>query len=157
MFDLTSSKMLLLAVIALLVVGPKDLPVLLRSIGRYVGMIKRQAAEFRAQFDEAMKESELSELKKQVEDFSREAEQAVKEAETTLNKEVAAVESEAHKTLADIDRVANAEAEARGELASPKPAETLPAPDAAAHGEAATPAPAADAQPAAKPVERAGA
>ena len=126
MFDLTSSKMLLLAVIALLVVGPKDLPALLRTVGRYMGMIKRQAAEFRSQFDEAMRETELADLKKQVDEFSREAESAVREAETTLNREVAAVESEASKTLGEIDRVANSELEARPEPAS------LPAPDAAA-------------------------
>ena len=59
MFDFTSSKLLILGIVALLVIGPKDLPALLRTIGKYVGIIKRQAAEFRAQFDEAMRESEL--------------------------------------------------------------------------------------------------
>ena len=57
MFDLTSSKLLILAVVALIVVGPKDFPALLRTIGRYMGMIRRQANEFRAQFDEAMREN----------------------------------------------------------------------------------------------------
>ena len=60
MFDITSSKLLILGIVALLVIGPKDLPALLRTIGKYVGIIKRQAAEFRAQFDEAMRESELA-------------------------------------------------------------------------------------------------
>ena len=64
MFDITSSKLLILGIVALLVIGPKDLPALLRTIGKYMGIIKRQAAEFRAQFDEAMRESELHELKK---------------------------------------------------------------------------------------------
>ena len=59
MFDITSSKLLILGIVALLVIGPKDLPALLRTIGKYMGIIKRQAAEFRAQFDEAMRESEL--------------------------------------------------------------------------------------------------
>ena len=59
MFDITSSKLLLLGIVALLVIGPKDLPVLLRTIGKYIGIIKRQAKEFRAQFDEAMRETEL--------------------------------------------------------------------------------------------------
>ena len=84
MFDLTSSKLLLLGMIALLVVGPKELPGLLRTVGRYVGMIKRQAADFRAQFDEAMKESEIADLKKQVEDFGKEAETAVRDARDVL-------------------------------------------------------------------------
>ena len=67
MFDITSSKLLILGIVALLVIGPKDLPALLRTIGKYMGIIKRHAAEFRAQFDEAMRESELEQLKKDVE------------------------------------------------------------------------------------------
>ena len=105
MFDLGTTKLLLLGIIALLVVGPKELPGMLRTIGRYVGMMKRQAAEFRTQFDEAMKESEFADLKQQVEDLGREAQSAVKEAETTLSKEVDAVQAEANKTLATIDAV----------------------------------------------------
>jgi sec-independent protein translocase protein TatB len=67
MFDITSSKLLILGIVALLVIGPKDLPALLRTIGKYMGIIKRHAADFRAQFDDAMRESELAELKKEVE------------------------------------------------------------------------------------------
>ncbi len=111
MFDLSSTKLLLLGIIALLVVGPKDLPAMLRTIGRYVGMIKRQAAEFRSQFDDAMKESEIADLKKQMEDFGREAETAVKDAETAFHSEASALETEAGKTLAEIDKVANADME----------------------------------------------
>ena len=106
MFDLTSSKLLLLGIIALLVVGPKDLPGLLRTVGRYVGMIKRQAAEFRTQFDDAIKESELADLKKEVETFGREAETAVREAETSFQQEVDSVQAEANKTLEAIDKAA---------------------------------------------------
>jgi len=54
MFDITSSKLLILAIVALIVVGPKDLPVLLRTVGKYLGVVRRHAAEFRAQFDEAL-------------------------------------------------------------------------------------------------------
>jgi len=67
MFDITSSKLLILAILALLVVGPKDLPLLLRTVGKYLGIIRRQAAEFRAQLDEALRESELDQLKKDFE------------------------------------------------------------------------------------------
>ncbi|HEX5999885.1 MAG TPA: Sec-independent protein translocase protein TatB [Hyphomicrobiaceae bacterium] len=74
MFDITSSKLLLLAIVALLVIGPKDFPVLLRTIGRYVGIIRGHAREFRAQFDEAMRESELADLKKEMETIGRETE-----------------------------------------------------------------------------------
>jgi sec-independent protein translocase protein TatB len=90
MFDITSSKLLILGIVALLVIGPKDLPALLRTLGKYMGIIKRHAAEFRAQFDEAMRESELEQLKKDVEGMGSEAEQAMREAEQSVNKELAA-------------------------------------------------------------------
>lgn len=64
MFDITSSKLLILAIVALIVVGPKDLPVLLRTVGKYLGVIRRHANEFRAQFDEALREAELDQLRK---------------------------------------------------------------------------------------------
>ena len=89
MFDITSSKLLILFMVALLVIGPKDLPALLRTIGKYMGIIKRQAAEFRAQFDDAMRESELSDLKKQVETLGTEAEAQIRAAENTVEQQIA--------------------------------------------------------------------
>jgi sec-independent protein translocase protein TatB len=89
MFDITSSKLLILGIVALLVIGPKDLPALLRTIGKYVGIIKKHAAEFRAQFDEAIRESELEDLKKEVEKIGHEAESSVREAADTAEKQVA--------------------------------------------------------------------
>src|SRR5262249_54953818 len=88
MFDVTSSKLLILGVVALLVVGPKDLPALLRTIGRYMGIIKRHAAEFRAQFDEARGEAELDQLKKEVEGLGNTAEAHVRAAEQSLETEL---------------------------------------------------------------------
>jgi sec-independent protein translocase protein TatB len=89
MFDITSSKLLILGIVALLVIGPKDLPALLRTIGKYVGIIKRQAAEFRAQFDEAMRESELGDLKRDVESLGREAEASMRAAEQSVERDLA--------------------------------------------------------------------
>ena len=91
MFDITSSKLLILGIVALLVIGPKDLPALLRTIGKYMGIIKRQAAEFRAQFDEAMRESELQELKKSVETIQQETEASMREASSSVEKQLADV------------------------------------------------------------------
>ena len=94
MFDITSSKLLLLGIVALIVIGPKDLPVLLRTIGKYVGIIKRQAAEFRSQFEEAVRESELDQLKKDVESMGAEAEASMREAERTVTTELDAAKAE---------------------------------------------------------------
>jgi len=98
MFDITSSKLLLLGIVALIVIGPKDLPVLLRTIGKYVGIIKRQAADFRAQFDEAVRESELAELKKDVENMGKEAEASMREAERTVTTELDVVKADVEAT-----------------------------------------------------------
>ena len=94
MFDITSSKLLLLGIVALIVIGPKDLPVLLRTIGKYVGIIKRQAAEFRSQFEEAVRESELDQLKKDVESMGAEAEASMREAERTVTSELDAAKAD---------------------------------------------------------------
>ena len=84
MFDITSSKLLLLGIVALLVIGPKDFPALLRTIGKYMGIVRGHAREFRAQFDEAMRESELADLKKDVENIARETEASLQATGQTV-------------------------------------------------------------------------
>jgi sec-independent protein translocase protein TatB len=84
MFDITSSKLLLLGIVALLVIGPKDFPALLRTIGKYIGIVRGHAKEFRAQFDEAMRESELADLKKDVENIARETEASLQATGQTV-------------------------------------------------------------------------
>jgi len=68
MFDIAWSEMVLIGAVALVVIGPKDLPKALRTVGQTVGKIRRMASEFQGQFNEAMREAELADLKKQVED-----------------------------------------------------------------------------------------
>ena len=58
---------LIVGVIALIVVGPKDLPVLMRNVGKFVAHMRGMAAEFRASFDEMARQSELDELRREVE------------------------------------------------------------------------------------------
>ena len=60
-------EFLIAAVVALIVVGPKDLPVLLRKFGQFMARVRAMAAEFRASFDEMARQSELDELRKEVE------------------------------------------------------------------------------------------
>jgi sec-independent protein translocase protein TatB len=109
MFDFTSSKLLILGIVALLVIGPKDLPALLRTIGKYVGIIKRQAAEFRAQFDEAMRESELAELRKSVESIQQEAETAVQDAQSSVESHLAEARQGVDEAIADPKPAVNSE------------------------------------------------
>ena len=58
---------MLVAAVALIVVGPKDLPVLMRKVGQFVAKMRAMAAEFRASFDEIARQSELDELRREVE------------------------------------------------------------------------------------------
>ncbi|MBV8593200.1 MAG: twin-arginine translocase subunit TatB [Caulobacteraceae bacterium] len=58
---------LIVGAVALIVVGPKDLPVLMRRLGRFLAHMRGLAAEFRASFDEMARQSELDELRKEVE------------------------------------------------------------------------------------------
>ena len=57
-------EFLIVGAVALVVVGPKDLPMLLRKVGQFVGKIRGMAAEFRASFDELARQSELDELRR---------------------------------------------------------------------------------------------
>lgn len=64
---LGGSEILLIAIVALIVVGPKDLPVLMRKAGDFMTRVRAMAADFRASFDEMARQSELDELRKEVE------------------------------------------------------------------------------------------
>ncbi len=64
-------ELLVIAAVALIVVGPKDLPVMLRKLGQFTGRIRGMANEFRASFDEMARQSELDELRKEVEAMRR--------------------------------------------------------------------------------------
>jgi sec-independent protein translocase protein TatB len=65
--DIGASELLVIAVVALIVVGPKDLPMLLRKLGQFMAKLRGMASEFRASFDEMARQSELDELRKEVE------------------------------------------------------------------------------------------
>lgn len=60
-------EFIIVGAVALIVVGPKDLPVLMRKVGQFIGRMRAMAAEFRASFDELARQSELDELRKEVE------------------------------------------------------------------------------------------
>lgn len=63
MFDVGWPELLVIAIVLIVVVGPKDLPRMLRTFGRTTAKMRSMAADFRKQFDEALKEAELEELK----------------------------------------------------------------------------------------------
>ena len=65
MFDISWGKLVIIGVVALLVIGPKELPSVLRQLGQMMAKIRRMAAEFQGQFQDAMREAEMADLKKQ--------------------------------------------------------------------------------------------
>jgi sec-independent protein translocase protein TatB len=65
MFDISWGKLVIIGVVALLVIGPKELPAVLRQLGQAMAKIRRMAAEFQGQFQDAMREAEMADLKKQ--------------------------------------------------------------------------------------------
>jgi sec-independent protein translocase protein TatB len=72
MFDLSWSHILIVLIVALVVVGPKDLPRLMRMVGGWVGKARSMANEFRRSFDEMAKQSELDELRAEIEALRKE-------------------------------------------------------------------------------------
>ncbi|MCV6577400.1 MAG: Sec-independent protein translocase protein TatB [Cohaesibacter sp.] len=71
MFDIGWSEILVVVIITILVVGPKELPGLLRTIGKTVGNLRRMAGDFQHQFNDALKEAELDEVQKTIGDVRK--------------------------------------------------------------------------------------
>src|SRR3977135_3856961 len=76
MFEIGWSELVVIAVFALIAIGPKELPGVLRMVGQWMGKARKMAAEFQGQFQEAMREAEMADLKKTFDE--------VKEAATGL-------------------------------------------------------------------------
>jgi sec-independent protein translocase protein TatB len=70
MFDIGWGELLLIGIVALIAIGPKELPTVLRTLGQWMAKLRRMASEFQNQFHEAMREAEMADLKKQVDDLT---------------------------------------------------------------------------------------
>ena len=144
MFDIGWSELVVIAVVALIAIGPKELPGVLRMVGQWMGKARKMAAEFQGQFQEAMREAEMADLKKsfdEVKDVATGLSPA--NVMTSLQKDV----SDALQ-IGDIDKPATAQpndaqvASAIGEPVTPTtPAEPVPETfvEAEAHAAASEP------------------
>ena len=141
MFDISWTEFLLIGVVALIFIGPKELPAVLRTLGQWTRRIRSMAADFQNQFQEAMREAEMANLKKQVDDIAHDiksydplkdvradVEAAGRDIQSSLDKPAegaagaAATQSETP--------TASAASEAAAESAAPtEPAAAAPAPD----------------------------
>ncbi len=105
MLDLGWSELLVVAVVALIVVGPKELPGMLRTIGKFVKMIRRQANEFRSQFDEAIKDTEFEQVRRDFENIKSDATATVRDAAKDIEDEFKDLDDVSR----DIERQLNAQ------------------------------------------------
>jgi sec-independent protein translocase protein TatB len=71
MFDIGWIELMVIAIVAIVVVGPKDLPRAMRFVGQWSGKMKKMAREFQGQFNEALREAELDTVKKDIEKIGK--------------------------------------------------------------------------------------
>jgi sec-independent protein translocase protein TatB len=70
MFNFGWGELVLIGIVALIAIGPKELPTVLRTIGQMMGKVRRMANEFQGQFHEALREADLADLKKHADDMT---------------------------------------------------------------------------------------
>jgi len=89
MFDIGWTELLVLAIVAILIVGPKDLPRMLYSLGQTLGKLRRQADDFRRQFNESMREAGMDDVRNDMQKMSdlNPARQIKNEIESTFRDE----------------------------------------------------------------------
>lgn len=130
MFDIAWSELVVIGAVALVVIGPKDLPKALRSVGEMVGKVRRMASEFQGQFNDAMREAELHDLKKSVEDIGGSVDAATKvdfNPIQTIRDEIKGASEARSETAAEAKaRQDAAMAEAEAKLAAIPAPEPLP-------------------------------
>jgi sec-independent protein translocase protein TatB len=73
MFDIGWGELVVIGIVALIAIGPKELPGVLRMVGNSIGKIRRMANEFQGQFQEAMREAEMADVRKELDDLSKSA------------------------------------------------------------------------------------
>ena len=106
MFDVGWSELVVIGVVALIVIGPKELPGVLRMVGQWMGKARKMAGEFQGQFQEAMREAEMADLKKTFDEVKDTATGfASNNVMTSLQKDV----SDSLR-IEDIDKKADAQA-----------------------------------------------
>jgi sec-independent protein translocase protein TatB len=137
MLDFGWTELLVIAVVAIVVIGPKDLPRVMRTVGQWSGKMKRTAREFQGQFNEALREAELDTVKRQVQEIGK------IDPVGDIRKEMAKAEAGIKKDLAV--KLPDGGEAAKAKPAPAEPAKAEPAITEAAKAEIAKAAPKAKA------------
>jgi sec-independent protein translocase protein TatB len=136
MFDIGWGELVVIGIVALIAIGPKELPGALRTLGQWMAKVRRMASEFQNQFHEAMREAELADLKKEVDEMATKAQSyAHFDPIDDIRKDI----EKAASPPPDLDTLTDTAASPPP--ASPPPAATPPATTAPASPPAATETP----------------
>lgn len=135
---------LIVGVVALIVVGPKDLPILMRRFGQFVARIRGMAAEFRASFDELARQSELDELRREVDALRQNRPTDLLLKHTGASEIVSDIRADLNDTTAALHAANAPLVEAPGEpppplVSGPEPEKPEPHPAQPAHAEPEAP------------------
>ncbi len=123
MFNFGWGELVVIGIVALIAIGPKELPTVLRTLGQYMAKIRSMASEFQGQFQEALREAEMADLKKHADDLNA----AV--SDISNFDPVADTQKQLESALEDKPELAAADTGAAGEpVAEHKPLEIEPVP-----------------------------
>jgi sec-independent protein translocase protein TatB len=144
MFDIGWGELLLIGIVALIAIGPKELPTVLRTLGQWMAKLRRMATEFQNQFHEAMREAEMSDLKKTVDDLTTTAHSYANfDPVSEVRKELDSTQQQIESALAAKPPGDASSPPAGAETASPvSPSPELPSPQVQSPDAHALPAPA---------------
>ncbi len=120
MLDMGWTEILVIGVVALIVVGPKDLPRMMRTVGQYAGKLRGMAREFQRSMDDAARDADLAEFK-DIKDTLSDVKSVQSDAASAIRKGMSEIDKE-------IDKQADLKAEGTGDTTKPaeKPAEGAP-------------------------------
>ncbi len=135
MFDISWTEFLLIGVVALIVIGPKELPAVLRTLGQWTRKVRSMAAEFQSQFQEAMREAKMADLKRDIDDIAHGIKRfdPLKDIRADVEAAGKDIQSSLEKTPAPVTSATeSAQTAAATEIAAPVslPSEPAPAPAA---------------------------
>ena len=151
MFDFSWSELLLIGLVALIFIGPKELPGVLRTLGQWMTKIRRMAGDFQNQFHDAMREAELADLKKEVDEMAAQAANYSNfDPLADVRKEMESAQRDIESAVADKPA---AESPAAGEPAGAPPPAADPAPAEAVSHPAAPNAAAREPEPTTEPAK----
>lgn len=128
MFEIGWSELMLIGIVALIVIGPHELPTVLRTVGKTVAKLRRMAGEFQGQFQEALREADIADMRKEITDITDSARSTLATAD--MFDPLKSIREEIRSTV-----------EGAAKTEAPRPEEPT-APDAAPAVAAADPAPA---------------